>query len=125
MKKIFCFAILACFVVSMAFAGETPAKFEKTLMLKGYIIDNKCASSQNKNQLSDFVKTHTKECALLPKCAASGYSIFSDGKLLKFDKASSAKVEIFLKRPDSKLQVMVTAELEGKELGLISIENQQ
>lgn len=125
MRKILCFAMLACFVASMAFAGETPAKTEKTLTLKGYIIDNKCASSQNKSRLSDFVKTHTKECALMPQCAASGYSIFSDGKLSKFDKTSNAKVEEFLKKPDSKLQVVITAEPEGKKLGLVSIENQQ
>lgn len=122
MKKILCFAILACFVASMAFAGETTSKKEKTLVLKGDIIDNMCAGAQ-KNQLPAFVKTHTKECAL--QCAASGYSIFSDGKLSRFDKASNAKIEEFLKKPDSKLQVVITAEPEGKKLDLISIENQQ
>ena len=122
MKKILCFAILACFVASMAFAGETPAKNEKTVVLKGDIIDNMCAGVQ-KNQLPTFVKTHTKECAL--QCATSGYSIFSDGKLSKFDKVSNAKVEEFLKKPESKLQVVIKAEPEGKELDLVSIENQK
>ena len=122
MKKILCFALLACFVASMAFAGETPAKIEKAVTLKGDIIDNMCAGAQ-KSQLSTFVKTHTKECAL--QCATSGYSIFSDGKLSKFDKTSNSKVEEFLKKPDSKLQVVIVAEPEGKELGLVSIENQR
>ncbi len=122
MKKILCFALLACFVASMAFAGETPAKTEKSIVLKGDIIDNMCAGAQ-KNQLSTFVKTHTKECAL--QCAGSGYSIFSNGKLSKFDKASNPKVEEFLKKPDSKLQVVITAEPEGKDLDLVSIENQK
>ena len=122
MKKILCFALLACFVASMAFAGETPAKIEKAVTLKGDIIDNMCAGAQ-KSQLSTFVKTHTKECAL--QCANSGYSIFSNGKLSKFDKASNPKVEEFLKKPDSKLQVVVVAEPEGKDLDVVSIENQK
>ena len=122
MKKILCFALLACFVASMAFAVETPTKIDKAVTLKGDIIDNMCAGAQ-KSQLSTFVKTHTKECAL--QCAASGYSIFSDGKLSKFDKASNPKIEEFLKKPDTKLQVVIVAEPEGKELDLVSIENQK
>jgi len=117
--------VLSCFAASMAFAAELPAKAEKAITLKGDIIDNHCAGSQNKNQLTAFVKTHTKECALMPLCAASGYSIFSNGKLLKFDKVSNTKIEEFLKKPDSKLQVMVTAEKENKELSIVSIENQK
>ena len=122
MKKILCFALLACFVASMAFAGETPAKIEKAVTLKGDIIDNMCAGAQ-KSQLATFVKTHTKECAL--QCATSGYSIFSNGKLSKFDKVSNPKIKEFLKKPDSKLQVAIVAEPEGNELDLVSIENQK
>ena len=125
MKKILCFAILSCFIATIAFAAELPAKAEKALILKGDIIDNMCAGSQKADQLAAFLKTHTKECALMHGCAPSGYSIFSNGKLSKFDKASSAKIEEFLKKPDSKLQVVATVEKEANELSLISIENQK
>jgi hypothetical protein len=94
------------------------------LTLKGDIVDNMCAA-ENKDHLADFLKTHTKECALMSDCIASGYSIFADGKLHKFDQASNKKIEEFLRKPDSKLQVVVKAERVGKELKLLSIENQK
>jgi hypothetical protein len=92
--------------------------------LKGDIIDNMCAGAQKPEQLSEFVKTHTKQCALQPQCEASGYSIFSEGKLMKFDKASNPKIAEFLKKPESKLQVMVMTKKAGEELSLVSIANQ-
>jgi hypothetical protein len=79
----------------------------------------------SKDNLAEFVKTHTKACALMPDCAASGYSIFADGKLNKFDQASNKKVEEFLKKDESKLEVVVKAEKVGEELKLASIENQK
>lgn len=94
------------------------------LSFKGDIIDNMCAA-ENKDHLADFLKTHSKECALMSHCVASGYSIFSDGKLYKFDQASNKKIEEFLRQPDSKLQVSVKAEKVGQELKLVSIENRK
>jgi len=122
-----------CLVSSLAFAaGETssaavskPVEVAvKTVMLKGDIIDNMCAGA-HKDVLADFVKTHTKQCAIAPGCIDSGYSIFADGKLYKFDKDSNAKIVEFLKKEDSKLQVVVAAKEVGGELSLVSIENQK
>jgi len=133
MKKIFLFALAICFMATLAFAQGTMKSApvtasmpvaKKTLMLKGSIIDNLCASA-HKDSLADFVKVHTKQCAITPGCIESGYSIFSDGKLYKFDKGSSAKVAEFLKKDDSKLQVAITAEEINGELNLVSIENQK
>jgi len=139
MKKILFVFILLCFVSSLAFAADalkpadtattadvTPAVIANpagTLTLKGDVIDNMCAG-MNKDTLAEFVKTHTKECALKPACIDSGYSIFADGKLYKFDKYSNSKVAEFLKKTDSKLQAAVTAKQVGDELSLVSIENQ-
>lgn len=79
----------------------------------------------HKEDIAGFIKTHPKSCALKPECAASGYSIFVDGKIYKFNAASSAKVEEFLKKEDSTLEVTVTANKVGEELSLVSIQNQQ
>jgi hypothetical protein len=95
----------------------------EVIVLKGDLIDNMCAGV-NKDNLAEFIKTHTKECALKPGCIESGYSIFSDGKLYAFDKDSNAKVAEFLKLADSKSQVSITAKQVGDELNLVSIENQ-
>ncbi len=97
----------------------------QTVTLKGTIIDNQCAGNQTPEQLASFVKGHTKSCALMPSCAASGYAIFADGRLLKFDKESNAKVLEFIKKVDSSLDVTVVAKKAGNMLTLVSIENQR
>jgi len=96
---------------------------QDNITLKGTIIDNKCAEA-NKANLSNFIKTHPKECAMAPACAASGYAIYTNEMLLmKFDKASCAKVTEFLKKTDSTLNVTVVVKQVGCELNLLSIEN--
>ena len=117
MKKATFALLLVGFAALSLLAGET-------IILKGTIIDNHCAA-MGKDNLAEFVKTHTKACALMPDCAASGYSIFADGNLYRFDQTSSKKIEEFLKRPDNKLQVVVEAEKVGEEIKLVSIENQK
>ncbi|MDD5505470.1 MAG: hypothetical protein PHR73_01785 [Candidatus Omnitrophica bacterium] len=142
MKKILFVLLALCFASSLAFAQNaaqpvvattatetaavvaTDTATPEAMVLKGDIIDNMCAG-KHKETLAEFVKTHTKECALMPDCVASGYSLFADGKLYAFDQDSNAKVAEFLKNADSKLQVTVTAKQVGDELSLASIENQK
>ena len=125
MKKICLFVIALCFASSLAIAQEEAASVADAITLKGDIIDNMCAGA-HKEGLADFVKTHTKECALMPQCKASGYSIFTDdGKLMKFDAESNPLIAEFLTSSDSKLHVKVIANKVGEELNLVSIENQK
>lgn len=152
MKKVLFVLMAFCFVSSLAFAAEPVATTAVTdpatatttqttttattvvttnaavaipeaIVLKGDVIDNTCAGA-NQDNLAEFVITHTKQCALMPGCIESGYSIFADGKLYAFDKDSNVKVVEFLKKADSKLQVIITAKQVGDELSLVSIENQ-
>ena len=140
MKKLAFFAILFCLATSVSFAQQaamnstvttstvttsTVVSATQQVTITGTIVDNMCAKSQKPEELGSFVKTHSKSCAIMSDCAASGYSIFADGKLYGFDKASSAKVEEFLKKEESKLQVVVTAVKSGDQLSLVSIENQK
>jgi hypothetical protein len=93
----------------------------KSMVMEGYVIDTKCATA-NEATLDTFAPTHPKSCALA--CAATGYNLYSGGKLWKFDKASSDKVHEFLKKSDSKTHVSVEMEhLKGNEIKLISIKN--
>ena len=117
MKKAITAVLLAGFVGLFSLAADV-------LSFKGDIVDNMCVA-ENKDNLAEFLKTHTKECALMSDCIASGYSIFADGKLYKFDQASNKKIEEFLRQPDSKLQVVVKAEKLDTELKLVSIQNQK
>ncbi|MBU0547934.1 MAG: hypothetical protein KJ710_01730 [Candidatus Omnitrophica bacterium] len=121
MKRIIVLLMMFCFAVSSGLAQQAAANVQ----IKGVIIDNLCAGSQKPEDLEEFVKTHTKECALKPECVASGYSIFSSGKLMKFDKISSIDIEAFLRIPTSKLQVIVECMEHGDLLRLVYIENQK
>jgi len=124
MRKVSLGVVVLGLAITIGLALQPKAYAADPLSLQGDIIDNMCANGP-KDALADFVKTHTKECALAPHCAASGYSIYADGVLYKFDSASSKKVEEFLKQESSKLQVVVKANKVGEELSLISIENQK
>jgi hypothetical protein len=96
---------------------------QESITLKGTIIDNKCAEA-NKADLAKFITMHTKECALMPECAASGFAIYTDAKILmKFDQDSNVKVAEFLKKSDSTLKAVVVAKQVGDELSVVSIEN--
>lgn len=133
MKKLLLTGLMLCFA-SFVYAQE-PAATEtvtteeaapaEVITLNGTIIDNMCAGNKDAAALEEFVKTHPKSCALMPDCAASGYSIFADGQLSKFDADSSARIEEFLRKEDSSLQVTVTANKVGQDLSLVTIENQQ
>ena len=125
MKKAIVMAMAFCLVASFAFAQGASPVVTETLTLKGDIIDNMCAGAQKPEGLADFVKTHSKQCAISPDCEKAGYSIFADGKLSKFSAESNVRIAEFLKKEDSKLQVVVTASKVGQELILVSIENQQ
>lgn len=124
MKKVLLAVMVFCFMVSLAVAqGDTSAG--ATVTLNGDIIDNMCLGAHKPEELAEFVKGHGKQCAISPDCEKSGYSILSDGNLSKFDAESNAKIAEFLKKEDSKLQVVVTARKTGEEMSLVSIENQQ
>ena len=116
MKKLVFVALALCFAASLAYAA--PVK------MTGTIIDNACASAHMKD-MATFIKTHPKSCALMPACVASGYSIYSDGKLIRFNAAndSNKKIAAFLNMKDSKLTVDVEVNKVGDKLDLVSIKN--
>lgn len=120
MNKLIVLVLSLCLVAGIAFAQTAGS-----VTLKGYIVDNKCASGQDAAGMEEFVKNHPKSCALLPACVASGYAIYAEHMLQAFDTASNAKVEEFLKKEDSSMLVEVTANKNGDKLELISITNAQ
>ena len=123
MKKLL-LVVVFCFMVSSVFAQEAAPSSNVTVKMMGIIIDNLCADA-HKDNLSTFIKTHPKSCALMPDCAASGYAVYSNGRLFKFDKDSTVKIEEFLKKEKSSLDVVITAKKIDSGLSLISIRNQE
>ncbi|MDD5155072.1 MAG: hypothetical protein PHF11_01105 [Candidatus Omnitrophica bacterium] len=118
-KKLFLSGIALWLAASFAFA-------QVEMTITGTIIDNQCTPIRTPEKLKDFLKTYTKEKALMSTCAASGYSIYtSDGRIFRFDKDSNFKILVFLEKKDSKLDVTVSVDMVGNELSLVSIANKK
>jgi hypothetical protein len=63
---------------------------KKDVKLTGNLIDNMCSSHHvNDKDFGDRVANHTKSCALMASCKASGFALYVDKKLYKLDEAGS------------------------------------
>lgn len=99
--------IAAFALVSMAVAMFAQ---DKTVTLDGYMIDNACASGHAAD-----IKTHPTSCATMEACEKSGYAVYADNKLYKFDEKGNAAAIELLKVAKSKkgLHVKVEGTIEG------------
>jgi len=113
MRKVF-----PLIVVLAVMAGALMAQ-DKTVTLTGYMIDNSCAANHaNDKTFATWVKTHGTSCAMMDSCEKSGYAVFADDKLYKFDDAGNTSAEALLKATKSKKGLHVKAEgtLDGDTL---------
>ena len=123
MRKTLVLALSMFMVMVFGVGMASAAEKAMTMTMDGYILDTKCATA-NQAKLAEFSPTHPKECAMAPDCHKSGYNLYSDGKLYKFDKKSNDKVYKFLEKADSKLHVKAEVVHEkGDMLKLVSITN--
>ena len=101
--------------LSLMFAVVLYAQ-KKEVKLAGNLIDNMCASHHlNDKDFGDQVKNHTTSCALMPNCKASGFDVYSDGKLYKLDETGNKMALEILEDTQTKKDLRVTVEgtLEG------------
>ncbi len=104
-------AALALVLMAVALSAQ-----DKTVTLDGYLIDNACASSHSTDKnFADMVKTHGTSCATMESCEKSGYSVYANNKLYKFDDKGNAGAEELLKSTASKkgLHIKVEGTVEG------------
>jgi hypothetical protein len=102
---------LLALLTILAFAFALYAQGEKTVNLSGYLIDNACAGAHSKDaDFGDRVKKHATSCALMPSCKGSGFAVYSEGKLYKFDKAGNDSALELLKETETRDGVMVAVE---------------
>lgn len=83
---------------------------KKEVKLSGYVIDNACSTRATGDTALDKVKAHSTKCAQMPNCAKSGYAIYADGKLYKFDEDGNKKVAELLKNTKSEKGFGVSVE---------------
>jgi hypothetical protein len=100
----------------------------KTKTMYGFIVDTKCMSSkeakkaEKEGKLDAFAKEHSKQCILA--CKSGGCGFYSEGRLYRVDKASSHRIEAFLKQPDNDPHIKADVYPSGKgTVGLINLHN--
>lgn len=89
---------------------------DKTVTLDGYMIDNACAASHATDKtFGTWVKTHGTSCAMMDSCEKSGYAVYADDKVYKFDDKGNDSAAELLKNTKSKkgLHVKVEGTLDG------------
>lgn len=83
--------------------------------VEGILMDKMCSGMVAKKGF-DAAKSHTKDCALMDNCKASGYGVVTaDGKFLKFDESGDQKAVKALQETNKKdnLNVNVEGKVEG------------
>ena len=88
--------------------------------LTGHLVDQMCGGD-----LKDAAKAadHSKECALMDHCAASGFGIFANGKYVKFDAEGSKKPKALVEKTKKEKDITIVAEgtLDGDTLTVASL----
>ncbi len=97
---------------------------DKTATLDGYMIDNACASSHaTEATFGTWVETHKTSCASMAACEKSGYAVYANKKLYKFDDAGNTSAVELLKNTKSKqgLHVKVEGTIDGDTIKVTKI----
>ena len=67
--------------------SSTSSAEEKISTFRGYLLDKQCGDSvKEDSDPEDFIKHHTKDCALMPNCRRKGYSLFAKPDWYDLDK---------------------------------------
>ena len=99
-----------CFVLALCAAVPS---FAETV--EGILMDNMCSGMVQKKGF-DAAKGHTKECALMDNCKASGFAVVtSDGKVIKLDDKGNQMAIKALE--GSSKEDNLTVKVEGKVSG--------
>ena len=77
----------------------------------GILMDNMCSSSKFAGKGFDAAKMHTKDCALMGPCKASGFAIIQqDGSVVKLDAKGNELAIAALEATSKKDDLQVSAD---------------
>lgn len=116
MKKVMLMSALAL-VVSVAGIVALAQTQTKTTYT-GYLMDKMCSgeATSSKDPMAS-AKEHTRSCALMKSCMASGYGIVSDKKFYPFDEKGNELAKQMLKTTKKKdnlsIEVVGTSTADG------------
>ena len=102
-------SLAAVSIISAALVVLVSAQ-DKAVTLTGSIVDKSCSARHAKAPDPMVAAAgHTKKCALMPNCTASGFGVFADGKFYEFDAKGNdlakAKLEASKKDAGAKFKV--------------------
>ncbi len=104
--------VLAALLCVGVIAIAKPKKAKVT----GFLIDKNCSAGvAKKDNPMEAAAGHTKKCALMEKCVASGLGVFSDGKFYELDDAGKTLAKAFLEKSTLDKGVEVTVEGTAEE----------
>jgi hypothetical protein len=104
----------------MALVGVVPSYAET---IEGILMDNMCSGMVQKKGY-DAAKGHTKECALMDNCKASGFAVVTpDGKVIKFDAKGNEMAVKALEATSKKdnLTIKVDGKVSGDSIAVTSL----
>jgi hypothetical protein len=108
------FLVIGLLAMSLPLAAEP---------IDGILVDKTCAAGIQKRGYA-AAERHTRKCALMPKCQASGFGVVTeDGKFLKFDAAGDEKALEALKETTEEegLVVLLEGKIEGDTVAVKSL----
>ena len=101
---------LVALVVALGLVALISAQEKKTT-LTGYVTDKACSAGQaKKDDPMAAAANHPVKCALMEKCAASGYGVFADGKFYEFDQKGNELAKTLLQNTQKPKGIKVSVE---------------
>jgi len=102
----------------MAVAAVSVAAHETPIKTTGTLIDTMCGA----NATQADADAHTRECALMEHCLASGFGMIIDGKFHKFDAAGDKLAAEIFRTTTKKDHITATVEGIEQHDGSIKVE---
>jgi hypothetical protein len=119
MKKNLVLVLVALLCVCVL-ALAKPAKKKVT----GFLIDKACSGNvAKKENPMEAAAGHTKKCALMEKCVASGLGVFSDGKFYELDDNGKTLAKAFMEKStlDKGIEVTIDGTVEEAAPTMIAV----
>src|SRR4029453_17840645 len=100
---------IAALIALLSLAALISAQNKATLT--GYVIDKACAgNAAKKPDAMAAAAGHSKKCALMDNCAASGYGVYSDGKYYEFDDKGNELAKALIGKSGKEKGIKVSVE---------------
>ncbi len=112
--------VLAALLCVGVLAIAKPAKKKVT----GFLIDKACSGNvAKKDNPMEAAGSHTKKCALMEKCVASGLGVFADGKFYELDDSGKTMAKAFMEKStlDKGIEVTVNGTVEDATPTMIAV----